>query len=246
MRYYDGRMAIEFEDIVSRYFNSLNTEIWYLKFRTKEKSATSRDIDNQSVLTFTIAVAETTDIIFTIIGATDIGSERRETVTLLAGNLTVDSILLYREVKTIRKNRVTNNDIVISDIDGNELGIIPNHLERSDYNIIQILDTNVPVSNSNMDCIEVLYEKPFSPFINDEDEFVYGDGYDDAIIWKYFEQRSKTPEEALTYQIKTKQLIDAYWEKAKQGVKRRLSFKKPAYYDPPYKDVGYSHRYPNY
>jgi len=246
MRYYDGRMAIEFEDIVNRYFQSLNTEIWYLKFRTQEKNSLAREISNQSQLIFSIPVVESEDINITVIGTTDAASERKEIVNIPAGSLLGNTIGLYKDpVKTIRKDRVTTNDITIKDIEDNELGVIPNHLERSEYNIIQILDSTSPPSNSNMDGIEVIYERPFSPFVNDEDEFVFGDTYDDAIIWKYLEHRSKTPEQALAYQIKIKQLIANIWQKAKMGVKQKLSFKRGPYFNMKYAGDCSYFRYPN-
>lgn len=247
IRWFDGRYAIDLEDINNRYFSGPDTEIWRLRFREKERSPLAREISNESVLIFSIPLVESTDIVITIAGPTDNSALKTESVTIPAGSLSVLSIGNYKDpVKSIRKNRVTDNDVTVRDVDGNDLGIIPNHLLRSDYNVVQILDGESPPPDSHQDAIEVLFEKQWTPFVNDDDEFIFGDDYDDAIIWKYMEHQSKDVENGLVYQEKCQQVIDNIWIKAKAGVKRRINFKPNAFFNQPYKDIGYpGYTYPD-
>src|SRR5688500_8460950 len=43
LRWFDGRYAIDLEDIQNRYGATIDNEVWYLKFRSKDKSPLARD-----------------------------------------------------------------------------------------------------------------------------------------------------------------------------------------------------------
>lgn len=65
LRNFDGRYAVDLEDPKNRYFQGINTEIWNQRLRKlPRRSAVAREVENQSRITFRIAEAESSDIIF--------------------------------------------------------------------------------------------------------------------------------------------------------------------------------------
>src|SRR5207253_1562941 len=109
-----------------------------------------------------------------------------EEVTFCPGELTMTTVNTWKApmVESIRKNILTNYDLSIRDVDGNELSIIPNILYAPSYVTLQVLDFEVTSYYS----VEILYKLAYYPFRFDEDEFIVGhSAYDKAIYWKYME-----------------------------------------------------------
>jgi hypothetical protein len=237
MRNFDGRYAIDLEDPKNRYFQALNTEVWNCRFRKKKESALSRDISNQSRLVFNIVEPEETDIVLAIVGRTPNSSQITETVVLVAGDLSVETVFQYVSVNKVSKDRATTYDIFIQDVNEVELGVIPNHLLSTKYTVFQVLDdisSNDPESSNA--AIEVLFKRRFIPMVNDEDEFQCGDRYDDAIFWKYMENRAKDPVQGAILHGKCNKVINGILEDAKLGVRERINVVPGPYFKPPYCD----------
>jgi len=77
-----------------------------LPFRiVRDNAPLKRDISNASVLTFTIAEPQTADITLSVVGKTTNASRAQETVTLVAGDITVSTTGNFEDVETISKNR---------------------------------------------------------------------------------------------------------------------------------------------
>lgn len=235
MRNFDGRYAIDLEDPKNRYFQALNTEIWNCRFRKKKESALSRDISNQSRLVFSVVEPETADISIAIVGKTPNSSQITETVVLPAGELSVESVYQYVSVNKVSKNRVTTYDIFIQDVNETELGSIPNNLLATKYTVFQVLDdisSNDPESSNA--AIEVLFKKRFVPMVNDEDEFQCGERYDDAIYWKYLENRAKDLTLANILHGKCNKIVNAIMADAKLGIRERINVVPTAFFQLPY------------
>jgi hypothetical protein len=235
MRNFDGRYAIDLEDPKNRYFQALNTEIWNCRFRKKKESALSRDISNQSRLVFNIVEPEETDIVISIIGRTPNSSQLAETVVLVAGELFVETTYQYVSVNKISKDRATTFDVFIQDVNETELGVIPNNVLSTKYTVFQVMDdisSNDPSSTNA--AIEVLFKRRFVPMVNDEEEFQCGDRYDDAIVWKYLENRAKDPLQGSILHGKCNKVVNAILDDAKLGVRERINTVPGPFFKLPY------------
>lgn len=232
LRNFDGRYAVDLEDPKNRYFQGINTEIWNQRLRNKRRSAVAREVENQSRITFRIVETETTDIVFTIVGPTHNASQVTETVTLSAGSLEVETTKQYTDgIRKISKDRVTDNDVIIEDVNDNELGRIPNHLLETKYTVIQVMDSITSTASDPQNAVEVLFKRPFVPLINDGDEFQCGSRYDDAIVWKILEHRAKDLTTALALRAKSTEVVNSILADAKNGTRERINFVPGFFWD---------------
>jgi hypothetical protein len=145
-----------------------------LPFRTiREVYPLKRDISNASILTFTIPVAEATDITITIVGRTNNSDRFSETVVIPAGDLTVDTVGNYEEVHSILKAEANLYNITITDVEDNNLGVINNGDLSPAYKILELIDGNLgpQVNYGGQTAIDILYKTRFTPFVNLADEF---------------------------------------------------------------------------
>lgn len=183
---------ITLEDMRPRYHMHRWGSNGRIRFRIKKNNALlSRGISNAGKLTFTLSEEDNINVTINIIGKTDHAEKTQETVTIIAGQLAVTTANSYEDFDngTIEKTTLNNKNITITDIDGVEMGIIPNSELRPIYTIVQIREDDfAPVVNNNfpLNTIEVLYKTRFTPFQNDYDEFPCPD-CDKLIAWKFIE-----------------------------------------------------------
>lgn len=158
---------------------------------TREQATLKRDIANASVLTFSVAEAEPTDIIIHIVGETNNAARYSESVTLSAGELSVDSVGNYITTPVnLEKETVSQQDITISDVDGNELAVIPNFELKPAYKWLELVDANAGVSSflptyTSFTAIDILYKLRYQPFRDAFDEFICGPKFDRAIFYQF-------------------------------------------------------------
>jgi hypothetical protein len=173
--------SITLVDMRPRYYYGNN---WvdnrnFLKFEVQSDNAPiKREIENASRITFTLKKVETQDVIITVAGRTDFSQSFSEDVTIPAGSLSATTVNNYEDIASFTKNVITDSDVLITDIDGNEIAEIMNYAAESRYVLVQVstrLVTEVYLQPGYTRTIEVLYKKKFRPMQKLTDEFMCPD-----------------------------------------------------------------------
>jgi len=245
MRYFDGRQAISLDDMRNRYnFNwAGENELWYLQFRKKEISPLSREISNQSVLTFTLPIEEEESFSITITGKTDKSERISETLNFTTEDLQKTTEYNYVSVESIVKSRITKYNLSIYDVEDNLVGEILNSEYQSYNQIYQIADTESFSSTNLVDSVEVWFKYKYQPFKNDNDCFLGTDIYDDAIVQMFLSQTSKNKDDAVAYLAKANTILGQIFAQKQSGQRTKINFKPNPYLNLPYTDVGRPFRF---
>lgn len=186
-----------------------------IPFRIVRENVTlAREIANAAPLTFTLPKAESADVVITIIGETDVAARVQETVTIPAGQLQITTANSWADVpENIEKAALNAGDIVITDVEDNTLGLIPNSELTPSYKWVEITDPNLGVGNAygSTAAVDILFKKPFRRFRNVYDEFPCKK-CDRAIFYKvaeYIEHTDRNNEtRAVLFNRKCKQILD--------------------------------------
>ena len=184
IRYYDSKYKIPLNDQRPRYSNQGWSRL-ALNYREIGDSPLSRQLENFSILNFSIPLSVATDVVISLIGKTPNSARVQETVTIPAGSLSVNTTGNFETIFSIIKNDTCTYDITVQTADNTIVAIIPNSELVSRYKILQVLDDTISTGIENAG-VEILYKPRFTPFQNDSDEFPC-QGYDKAIFWKYME-----------------------------------------------------------
>lgn len=202
----------------------------------REDASTSREIENASVLSVSVEQASDEDINVVVVGKTTLANRLQEIITLSAGQLTVDSVNCFEEIDSIAKLEYTSVNVSISDVEGNELAVIPNNRLDATYKWLEISDANANISTitGQLSAIDLLFKHKFLPFVNLYDEFVCR-GCDDIIFYKFSAwYEAKTPgyeQRALGAEAKADALLSNLIIDAETGVNLELQFGSNGLYD---------------
>lgn len=224
IRYHDARLAVTLQDQQPRYHYGLSNEVWPLQFRLLPNSPIARDLDNYSTVTVSIPQADTKEFSVILVGTTNNSHRVSETLTFAIGETSKESQSNFAAFESIRKNKITAFDVTIKDADENIIAIIPNADFKVEYQVLQVLDSEV---SNNQNFIELLYKTRFFPFQNDYDSFPCGDSYDDAIFYKYVEHeltREKDAEGAVAALAKSSEIIERVTRDASSGIEKKINF----------------------
>lgn len=177
-------------------YNVSNWKDMWRNWRIKGQQCLKKSVTNEGPLVISASEVEVPNIVITIAGPTVVASSITEQVTLSAA--AVQTINDFQDVTLAVKDRVNNFDILLSDIDGNELTIIPNNMLEASYLIVDV--STLPwasVASAKQDhYVEILYKKALPWLFNDADEFP-GKGYDYIIVnkilqlWKEEQDKSE-------------------------------------------------------
>jgi len=152
-------------------YNTNNWKDMWRNWRIKGQQTLMRSIRNEGPLIITVDTVETPSLIITVAGLTDTASNLTENVTMSATS--VSTVNSFNDVTLACKDRINNYDVLVTDIDGMVLTIIPNNRLEASYLIIDV--STLPwstVSNSKQDhYVEILYKKSLPWLYNDGDEF---------------------------------------------------------------------------
>ena len=187
-RYYDCPRQVSLRDIRPRF----GTDGWGIQlfdFREVGTSSLAIQPTEWSSLVFSLPEGEVSEknLTITIVGQTPVASSVEEQLLLAAGQNNVTSSNNWIEApRVIEKSALNKFDILITDINGVELGVIPNSELRSQYSIWQVMDDSM-ISVVNTNSLEILYKEKFQPLVNDYDEFLAG-RYDEILIWKFLDE----------------------------------------------------------
>lgn len=193
MREYSSMIPWSIQKMQPRYYQGNWNDFWRT-FRIKGKSALAATITNQSQLTITTPIVDSTPITLTITGSTPDASSVTELITLDAVTKLTTNVWL--DITALNKSDVNSCDITLSDPDGVLLALIPNNEKSSVY---QVLDVStcpwLQQSQSKLEhYVEILYKKKLGYLSADGDEFP-AQGYDNIIVNKmlqlWFEEQGK-------------------------------------------------------
>ena len=235
IRWYDPRLPLDVDAQGNRYNDSVGNELWIKKWRKVKKGALARSIDNYTTLKVSVPLAESEIFSVTVKGQTTNSAYSAETLTFAVGELEKETTGNFVEVQSISKNVTTASDVTIKDASDNILMVIPNHLKTFKYYTIQILDQLSSTLQQNFSSVEVYFKYAFHPVENDEDEFLFENKYDMAVLWKYLEQNKNNYMEVAAAQEKCKQVIDNVIKNEADGVVSKINFKRNPFFSLPYR-----------
>jgi hypothetical protein len=158
---------------------------WTTKFdkvRIIGEAAIVNEITNASVLTVTVETADP-ELIITVVGETTTSNRSVDAITMDAvSKLGVKS---FTDIRSIKKNKVTDDNVIITDADGNEIALIYADQLESRYMIVDVSDypTLIDCAGQGIFVMEVLYKPRLPRMELDADEFPVM-GYDDDIVLK--------------------------------------------------------------
>ena len=186
VRNYDTRYPVKLLDMSPRYqtegwADSQDFYLWRIK---RQASPVKAAWFSDGPLKFTLSAPASKDFTINIIGQTNQATKTQETLSVLVGQTEVTSANNYLAsvgVEAITKSDVTDEDILVTSLDGIEISDIPNSEKFPSFTIVQVQDKWQ--SKAQTDMVEVLYKTRFTPFVNDYDVFPCGDIYEEAIYW---------------------------------------------------------------
>jgi hypothetical protein len=167
-------------DARPRYMQSEWKQSWH-KTRILKEQPLCAELLTSAPLTFEINEAEN-DVIVTVNGESEHSNRVIESVTMNATSKS--GTKNFDEVRSIQKNKVSLNNILVKDGDGNEIAMLyADHLE-SNYKIIDVSEyPNLHCCEDGTYILEVLYKPKLGSLLFDNDCFPLV-GYDDIIVAK--------------------------------------------------------------
>lgn len=170
------------KDVRSKYVETEWKRLWK-NWRIIGESPVCIELTDTAQNTAEIEAAES-DVIVTITGATT--SSNRKSANVTMDDTSKEFAIGFTDIINIRKNKVSEHDIVIKDAVGNEISII--YADQLDARFL-IVDISAYPSIGSCQCadgsyiVEVLYKPRLPRLENDEDVFPLT-GYDNLIVLK--------------------------------------------------------------
>lgn len=218
MRQAYDHIAIKLSQMRPRY-NEFNWTDEWRNWRQKGVQPLQISLTNQSELVLTVVAIENPPVVVNVSGPAIGSANISETVTM--SSTSVRTVNTYLDVSALTRNTVGQYDVIVSDVDGNQLSMIPNNKLKAGFQIVDISAAPwfPPIVNPLLGWVEVLYKKAIPYLSNDNDEFP-APGYDDVIVQKalqlYWED-STNPENAIAYYQKAITLLAQIHEDANRG-----------------------------
>jgi len=152
--------------------------------RLISRQALMATVTNQSNAVITVPFVENPPIVVSLTGPTPDGTSINEDIIMSSASM--QSVNVFLDYTAIKKNIINTCDVTVSDIDGKLLTVIPNNQINAQY---QIYDVSVcpwlAKSTSSLEhYLEILFKKARTILSNDDDEFIFGPGYDNVIVNK--------------------------------------------------------------
>lgn len=189
----DSQVAWSINQMRPRY-NQFNwTDMWR-NLRLKNRQCLQATVINESKCVITVPKVENPPIVVTVTGAIENAADVFESVTMDAVQKTTNTSFI--DYSSVKKDRVNNYDVVLSDVDGRILTTIQNNQLVAMYQILDVSSCPwLSQSTSTTDHImEILYKKALPWFENDSDEFPAPD-CDNILVNKilqlWFEEQGK-------------------------------------------------------
>lgn len=164
-------------------YNQFNWPDVWRNYRLKNKQALQATVTNQSFGVLTVGAVENPPINVTVSGPVAGATNISEIVTMSATS--VQTVNQYLDYVSVRKDRINNYDVTLSDVDGKLLTTIPNNDLLAQYQIYDISQAPWLAQNTSPldNYVEILYKKTLYYLSNDADEFLALD-YDNVLVNK--------------------------------------------------------------
>lgn len=218
--------AWELHDIRPRY----QAEDWkneWKNWRIKGYSPFQTEITNSAPGTITYPEADD-DLIITLVGETTNSNRTVEKITIDETSKTWTNSFI--DLIAIRKNKVTDFNVTITDADGNEMATIYADQLESRYVIVDVsLYPDLHCCSDGSYIMEVLY-KPKLPRMERDDDSFPVDGYDDVIVLKskqlIAEDLPGQEQRATLMHVKASEQISKKTEDMTGTINKRINFKR--------------------
>jgi len=185
-------------------YNQFNWKDMWRNWRLVGKRALMCSVTNTSVCRLVVEEVEIPPVVVSLSGSTDISSSVNEQVIMDATvKFTANA---FNDFTSVKKDRVNNYDITLTDVDEKVLTVIPNNMMQAVYQIIDVSGCPwLPQNTSKLDnYVEVLYKKVLPWLSDDDDEFPAFD-YDNVIVNKMMQLWAEEQEKmdvAVAYDVK--------------------------------------------
>lgn len=200
----------------------------WMQWRMLYKTPLTRHMTQASKLTVTLSVPETTQQIRVLIkGQTTTAMLHEESLVFSPGETVKTTVAQFTQAapfgitNIVKSHRTTGDVFVTQAVDGREVAVIANCMLAATNRLIQIHDGQRSVMYATNEHIEVLFKWPYMELIEDTDQFLGSDAFDDAIVWKMREHwHSTRPEEsdiAITASMKCAQQVAAVMNTLESG-----------------------------
>ncbi len=152
-------------------YNQFNWVDMWRNWRVKNTQTLMNSVTNQTVGVITVLQVESPPIQVSVTGPTNQANSISETIIM--DSISKQTVNAYLDYSSVKKDRVNNYDVTLSDLDGRMLTVIPNNLLWSQYQLVDISAAPwLPQNTSKLDnYVEVLYKKALTWLQNDEDEY---------------------------------------------------------------------------
>jgi hypothetical protein len=213
-------------DLRPRYSQAEWPTIWK-SWREKKPSPLKVDSDNLANLTLEIPTADAT-VEVTIVGESLDSNNVRETITMDATSKT--GTKNYTSIKAIRKNKVTDYNITITDGDGTEISVLYADQLEARYKIVDVSEyPNLEACSDGTYAMELLFKPRLPRMVDDQDSFPV-DGWDDVIVAKTIELleggKEGHEQRALLVNAKVKELTEDIINDKTEHISKKLGFKR--------------------
>lgn len=232
------RAVREFNSYIPWHINQLRPryninnwqEVWR-NWRIKGLQALQVSVRNEAQLVISVPEVETPPITVSISGPTNTAAEAVEDIVMDA--VSKSTVNNYNDVTLLRKDRVNNFDVTISDIDGLEISHIPNNVLEASYLIVDVstLPWSTQSTGKQQHYVEVLYKKVLPWLYRDNDEYPVK-GYDFVIVNKIvqlWKEEQDKPEAAMLYDAKATRSAARIHEDQNRAAEDVISFQVNGY-----------------
>ncbi len=187
IRDYETRTPVDVVDMRPRYMSGdwvedLNNYI-YAKWRKTGVDGLKSRIDGASKMRLTFSLPIVTPVAVTINGSTDSAGRVTETLVFAAGDTVKVTTNLFTGVNRngIKKTGVTSSDLSVTTGDDTEICFIPNHMLTVEHLVLQVQDRNASLGDRK---IEILFKTAYEPMLEDEDCFMLGEEFEEALFFQ--------------------------------------------------------------
>ena len=194
------------------------------------------NLTNVGPLTLTCSNVEATPVTVQIAGQTSSASKLEESI--LVNATTVTTVNQFGPtIFSIACFGDRNNDITISDSQGNVLAVLGNKDSKTRYKLMDVSQIYWPTSDTSAGNFfaDILYKLPFVNCKNDTDSFAGGDDYDEAIynmmMHLNFAAQGGKDQQANAALGRAMQLLKAAKDGSEEGVHKKLQWGRNKFYD---------------
>lgn len=178
--------GIDLYENVQNYNVSGERFVSQLNYRMRPYQPLCADIVNASTIRISLPLAVSAEVAVVIIGQDENSANIVERVAIPAGAILAESTRSFRKVRQLLRSGDDTYDIYVADANDLLLATIPNNAKESRYTVLQVVDAYASeVTSGDYYAIEVLYKKALPYLSKDDDSFICGDRYDEAIYWEY-------------------------------------------------------------